>query len=104
MLCCHAFDNLILNAGERGFAVLVSENKDGVKFSLQMRAVSFADEGNLPKGPLPTMPTHLTLSGSMRIRYCPSCGKRLDDLVTADTKSFKELAGKHAPFQNNWGV
>ena len=104
MLCCNVFNNLINNAGERGLAVLVSEDKDGVKFSVQMRAVSFADEGRLPKGPWPLTLTNLTLSGSMRIRYCPACGKRLDDLATAAPQLFKELAAKHEPFQNDWGV
>lgn len=103
-LCCNAFINLINNAGDRGFSVLVSEDKEGVMFAVQMRSVSFIDEKNLPKGPWPTTLTNLTLSGSMRIRYCPSCGKLLNDLVVSDPKYFQELAAKHKVFQNNWGV
>lgn len=104
MLCCNAFENLIQCAGERGLAVLVCPTKDGMKFALQMRAIKLADEVGFPKGPLPTGPTNLTLSGSMMIRYCPSCGKRLEDMVTANPKLFKELAIKHEQFRKTCGL
>lgn len=104
MFCCQAFENLIKNVGERGFAMLIDDRPEGLKFSLQMRAVEFAAEGDFAKGPLPEKPPHITLSGSMRIRYCPSCGKRLEDLAAANRQLFKELSVTHEPFQNNWGV
>ena len=104
MFCCPAFENLIGNAGERGLAVLVSQHSEGMKFALQMRAVAFTDEATLPKEPLPTMPTNISLSGSMRIRYCPSCGRRLEELAAAESKVFEQLAAQHKPFQNEWGV
>jgi len=104
MFCCHAFENLVGNAGERGLAILVSEHSDGLKFALQMRAVAFEEEARLSKEPMPTMPTHISLSGSMRIRFCPSCGKRLDELAAANPGKFEVLAAKHKRFQNEWGV
>jgi hypothetical protein len=104
MFCCNAFKNLIENAGERGLAVLVSEHLEGLKFALQMRAVAFTDEAGFSQGPLPVTPTNISLSGSMRIRFCPSCGKRLEELVSEDIKLFEELAVKHKPFQNDWGL
>lgn len=103
-LCCNALVNLINNAGDRGLAVLVGEDMDGLTFAVQMRAISIADEGNLPKGPWPTTLKNITLSGSIRIRYCPACGKRLADLAVSAPQYFKELVAKHKTLQNNWGV
>lgn len=103
MLCCDAFENLIRSAGGRGLAVLVRSTDDGIKFALQMRAIAFADERALPKGTMAVGPQNLALSGSMVIRYCPSCGKRLDELVTTNAELFVELAAKHSRFQDNWG-
>jgi len=104
MFCCHAFENLISNAGERGLAVLVCKTDAGFKFAVQARAVSFADESNVAKPSCVTMPTHVTLSESMRIRYCPSCGRKLAELVGIDPSQFEVLATTHRPFQNNWGI
>jgi hypothetical protein len=33
---------------------------------------------------------------TLSFRYCPSCGKRLEDLVAANGKFFKELAAARA--------
>jgi len=104
MFCCNALENLINSAGERGFAILVSAHPDGIKFSLQMRSMAFIDEKAFPSSPLPMLPTNLSLSGSIRIRYCPSCGRRLQELVEKDIKCFSNLAEHHKEFQNNWGV
>jgi len=102
MFCCQAFENLIKNAGERGFSAVIENRPEGLKFSLQMRAVEFASEADFSKVPLPEKPSHISLSGSMRIRYCPSCGKRLENLVAAKHQFFKELAVTHEPFKPSW--
>ena len=103
MLCCTAFENLITDAGERGLAALVKETTNSFRFVIQMRAVSFADEPKLPQEPQPLMPEHLTISASMIIRYCPFCGKNLEDLIATDAQTIKKLADKHKYFHNNWG-
>lgn len=106
MFCCHLFTNLIENAGQRGLAVLVCATDAGLRFALQMRAVTAADESTMGKDgqPSTSLPEHVTLSGSMRIRYCPSCGKRLDELAASDPKFFAKLADEHRPYQNEWGI
>lgn len=104
MFCCHAFENLVRNAGDRGLAVLVCQTEAGLRFAIQARAVAFADEANLGKQPSSTLPAHVTLSESMRVRYCPSCGKRLDELTAIEPTFFEQLADQHKPFQNEWGV
>jgi len=104
MFCCHSLTNLINNAGQRGLAVLVSETDVGLRFNLQMRAVSLADEEEMEKSSKPSssLPKHVTLSESLRIRYCPSCGKRLDELTAKEPSIFAELADEHAKYQNDW--
>ena len=106
MLCCHSLTNLIGNAGQRGFAVLVCETEAGLRFALQMRAVTADDENTMKRLPQSSLslPEHITLSGSIRIRYCPSCGKRLDELATADPAHFSKLAEEHRQYQNEWGA
>ncbi|MBE2284137.1 MAG: hypothetical protein IAE77_11830 [Prosthecobacter sp.] len=106
MFCCHSLKNLIDNAGQRGLAVLVCPTEAGFRFALQMRAVTAADETTMTKNrqPSASLPEKMTLSESMRIRHCPSCGKRLDELAASDPKFFAKLASEHRPFQNQWGV
>ena len=106
MFCCQSFTNLLENAGQRGLAVLVCATDAGLRFALQMRAVTAADETMMGKNgqPSTSLPEHFTLSGSMRIRYCPSCGKRLDELAASDPMFFAKLADEHRPYQNDWGI
>ena len=103
MYCCHVLKNLLDNAGEKGFSVLVSKHSDNIKFTLQMRALSFKDEQSASLQPLPSASFCMSVSGSMRLRYCPSCGKQLADLAHANPAAYEELATKHIQFQNNWG-
>ena len=97
--CCPSLQNSIANAGERGFAILVSKDADGIIFVQEMRAITFADEAVYPRTPMPDSPIkYMTLSGSMRINYCSTCGRRLQDLVKASPKFFEGLAEKHKQF------
>lgn len=106
MFCCHSLTNLIDNAGQRGLAVLVCATDTGLRFALQMRAVTATDETAMArsKQPLYALCEHITLSESMRIRHCPSCGKRLEELVVNDPALFAKLALEHGPYQNDWGA
>jgi len=104
MYCCHAFENLIKNAGKRGHAVLVGRLKGEIFFSLQMRALDFPDMGQASQLSKDTDIEYLTLTASMRIRYCPSCGTCLADIARANARSIKKLIPQHEPFQDNWGV
>jgi hypothetical protein len=106
MLCCHSLTNLIDNAGQRGLAVLVCITDQGLRFALQMRAVTADDENNMKNFPSPSfsLPEHITLSESLRIRHCPSCGQLLDALAASNPELFSKLAYEHRPYQNDWGV
>jgi len=106
MLCCHSLTNLINNAGQRGLAVLICKTDVGVRFALQMRAVTADDENKMKKFPQPSLslPEHVTLSESMRIRHCPSCGKLLDELAASEPSFFAKLADEHRSYQNDWGA
>lgn len=106
MLCCHSLTNLISNAGQRGLALLVCPTDAGLRFALQMRAVSAIEEIQLKqaKQPSSALPEYVTLSESMRIQYCPSCGKRLGELASSDPTFFAKLADEHRAYQNEWGV
>ncbi len=104
MYCCYTFENLINNAGKRGLSVLVRMLDGEMFFCLQMRPIDFVDR----QGPVEVKGSmgseYLTLSESMGIRYCPSCGKCLADLASANLKSYKKLIPQHEPFQDDWGV
>ena len=106
MLCCQALTNLINNAGQRGLAILVCATDAGLRFALQMRAVTAANESTMTKArqPISLQPEHVTLSESIRIRHCPSCGKRLDELAASDPALFTKLAADHLSYQNEWGT
>jgi hypothetical protein len=71
-----------------------------------MRAVTVGDENIVKKlsHSASSFLEHVTLSESLRIRYCPSCGTHLDALVASDPSLFARLADEHRPYQNEWGV
>jgi len=108
MYCCHTFENIVQNAGNRGFAILVRRLMSvGLMFELQERAIAFADEASMFKRSSSeqsswTMaqpsPASATLAASGIIRFCPFCGRRLEELIAADPKFFEELEAKHKPF------
>lgn len=104
MYCCYAFKNLINNAGNSGFAVLVCNSQDKISYALQMRSVAFADVEKISQKPIAEFPKNITLSESMKIRYCPSCGKCLADLHSDNEKEFKKIAAVHKQFQDDWGI
>ena len=106
MFCCHSLTNLIDNAGQRGLAVLVCKTEAGLRFALQMRAVTADDENTMKTFPQPSfsLPEHVTLSESLRIRHCLSCGTRLEELTASEPSLFARLADEHRSYQNDWGV
>jgi hypothetical protein len=71
-----------------------------------MRAVTAADESGIIKSTQPSsaLPEHVTLSESMRIRFCPFFGKYLDELAASDPTLYATLAKEHQPYQNEWGM
>ena len=104
MYCCCFFENLVRNAGDRGMAVIVGHIGESISFTLQFRAVAFDDMAKIPRKPLPSFPEHVTLASGAMIRYCPSCGKRLSDLVDEKPDSFRHLAHEHSCYQDKIGT
>ena len=80
--CCDIFKGWFEMAGERGIAILVDREADGVPaFIIQSRSVDADDAG-------PTdHPRPFSLATELQIQFCPWCGHRLRD-VYADAVDF----------------
>ncbi len=104
MYCCTFLENMIRSAGEQGLAILVCKTDEGLMFAIQMRSVAVKDIQSIAKQSSTMPPVCMTVSGSVMIRYCPSCGKLLSDLIPTDPEAFKSLGDQHEKFQDNWGV
>lgn len=104
MFCCYAFENLLKNAGKRGLAVLVCRSEKTISFAIQMRSVDFAQDLQPQSILIGNEIEYLTLSASMKIRYCPSCGAKLADMVLRNHKTFEQYAKDHLPLQDDWGI
>jgi len=97
MFCCPGFQNNVEAAGERGIAVLVKKTPEGTMFVLQSRGIAFDDESKIR--PMPGAPDiKIRVSCTTGLRYCPACGRRLQELVEASPRAFEELAEKHKKF------
>jgi len=98
IFCCPGFEALISNAGKRGVAVIVVWRKPGgLKFLLQSRGIAHDDEALFKPMPLPL---YINISSTVGLRYCPSCGKRLQELVDSAPEEFTELAKIHKDFES----
>lgn len=97
MFCCPGFQNTVANAGRRGIAALAKMTGEGVVFVLQSRGIAFDDEARI--GPMLDAPDiKINVSCTTGLRYCPVCGRRLQELVEASPCAFRELAQKHKLF------
>lgn len=97
MFCCPGFENSVANAGQRGIAVLAKKTSEGVVFVQQSRGIAFDDESKI--GPMPGAPDiKINVSCTMGLRFCPVCGRRLQELVETSPRAFEELAQKHKKF------
>ena len=99
MFCCNCLQNYITSAGQRGASILVFKvpDKEELRFVLQSRGVAFEDEGKLGPVPVETapLPYSINVSHCGIIKYCPGCGRRLQDLVEASREPFLRLADEH---------
>jgi hypothetical protein len=93
MFCCPGFENLIRNAGNKGITAIVRQTPDGIRFCLQATVAKVEDLQAL--GPLPI---NLTLAAETGLRYCPACGRCLQELVEAAPKEYEALAKEHEKF------
>jgi hypothetical protein len=84
-----------LSAGQRGIAALAFLVPDAVRFVLQSRGVAFEDEGILRPAPIDVRINIACCSG---LRYCPHCGRKLEELVRESPEFFEKLAEDHSRF------
>ena len=96
MYCCDGFANLISCAGQRGHAIIAVETTVGqVRFLLQSRGLAFGDESKIVPVPVDVK---VNISAEIGLRYCPSCGFNLEDLVRQNLSYFHDLAKQHKRF------
>ena len=96
MYCCDGFRNLVSLAGERGPAILSRETSTGeVVFVLQSRGVAFDDVNRLRPVPIDIK---INVDAVIGLRFCPFCGRKLEELVQDSPDLFRELAGEHKKF------
>lgn len=102
MTCCPGMTGLLQIAGERGLAVLACDSRSGPVFLLQGRACRRGDE-KLIRGVKSDVPIeNITLTESMNLSYCPSCGYSLQKLAREQPAWFAELARLHSSLVDPW--
>jgi hypothetical protein len=96
MYCCDGFRNLVSLAGERGPAILARETSAGhLVFVLQSRGVAFEDISKLRPVPIDIK---INVDAVIGLRFCPFCGRKLEELVQESADLIRELAGEHKKF------
>lgn len=72
--CCMAFEGHYMQAGSRGFTILIGRNSAGKpQFVLQHRALDKGAEGSVKSDEAP-----ISVVSDVVIQYCPWCGRRLE--------------------------
>ena len=96
MYCCDGFRNLISLAGERGLAILARVEFSGkIGFVYQSRGIAFEDEGKLKPAPIEI---NINVATAIGLRYCATCGRKLEELVAESPDFFRQLAVEHKKF------
>ncbi len=82
-VCCDGFVSLLTNADDRGFSVIIGKNDVDKKYELEFKSLLETDMNKFV--PLVRNSaevtnaglTNVSLSGRIRINFCPFCGNRL---------------------------
>jgi hypothetical protein len=89
-------------------AVVWADSRGEPGFLLQSRGVSLEDEAKLRArsgGKLFDVDVTINLSAQLGIRYCPFCGRRLEELLHENREFFQKLAQEHEKFVTvDWEV
>lgn len=92
--CCFGFQNSVSEAGRRGISLLVIKTSKGIGFRLQSRGIAFEDQDKLKA--VPNSPDiKINISSVVGLKFCPWCGRKLEELVKASPVTFEELADIH---------
>jgi hypothetical protein len=84
-------------AGERGLSAVVASLPEGLFMMLQSRGVNFEDKEKI-EGGTSGLSSFINLSETLAIKYCPFCGKRIEELVMSSHDEFQVLSEKHFPY------
>lgn len=96
MFCCSGFENLVSCAGDRGNSIVAWLNHDGVPcFFIQSRGFPFGDE---KKFDAVDLAVEINVSAEIGIRYCPFCGRLLQEVVDKHLTFFVDLAKEHGRY------
>ncbi len=94
--CCTGFRNMLACAGERGNAIVVWVDSAGeLRFLHQSRGVAFEDEPRLKPAEMDVV---INISAEVGMRYCPTCGRLLEELVAEHRDFYANLAKEHEKF------
>jgi len=98
IFCCSGLQHRIEAAGQRGIAILVHKTSSiGIAFLLQSRGIALEDVSKIR--PTPSAPDiKINVSSEVGLQYCPTCGRRLQELVEASPEAFDDLAEEHKTF------
>ena len=92
MFCCPGFENCVNSAGERGLGILVKRTPDGLRFELQSRGIAYEDETKIRPMPIEL---RINVASGTGLRFCPWCGRLVQDIIDLAPDAFVELAKKH---------
>jgi hypothetical protein len=96
MYCCNGFQNLVASAGKRGLSALAVEVTHGtIAFLLQSRGLASGDE-TLWK-PV-SIDLKINVCSETGIRFCPFCGRKLEELSNLASEAFAEIAREHRSY------
>jgi len=91
--CCTGLRNLLACAGERGMAAVVwLDSSSEPRLLLQSRGVSFDDQTKLRPA---DVDVKVNLSAEIGMRYCPFCGRLLEQLINDHREYYRKLAMEH---------
>jgi len=92
--CCPGFQNSLEAAGQRGIAILTKDSSIGLMFLLQSRGIAFDDISKMR--PQPGAPDiKINISCETGLKYCPWCGRDLQQLANVSPEIFQNIARKH---------
>jgi len=99
--CCQSFAILASQSGEKGMAVIPHVDEGRRRFYLQSRPFEL-DVYEFYSNSVDGWPRITNRQGEVRsiglitnqaLKFCPACGKNLDDLIKRDLKGFDALFG-----------
>ena len=94
--CCTGLRNLLACAGDRGIAAVAwLDSSCEPRLLLQSRGVSFDDQTKLRPADVDVT---LNVSAEIGMRYCPFCGRLLEELISDNREHFRKLAKEHEKF------